>query len=176
MSQPEQTIQIASRSVEQTVAIANAVGQTAKPGDLIGLIGELGAGKTQFVRGLAQGLGIEPRKVSSPTFVFLQEYLVKEDDPDTLVLAHIDAYRLTSHSDLPSIGWEGHGEELRTGAVLAVEWADRIPDAMGPDWLRVNLEHADAGRIITLSPNGDWQDRMPTLEHHLDQLTPKDKV
>ena len=59
MSQADQTFQIVSESVEQTVAIASAVGKCAQAGDLIGLIGELGAGKTQFVRGLAQGLGID---------------------------------------------------------------------------------------------------------------------
>ncbi len=176
MSQADQTIQIVSESVEQTVAIASAVGKCAQAGDLIGLIGELGAGKTQFVRGLAQGLGIEPRRVSSPTFVFLQEYPADEDDSDALVLAHIDAYRLAGEDDLGSIGWEGYGEELRAGAVLAVEWADRIPEAMGPDWLRVQLTHTDAGRIITLTPNGNWQARMPELQRHLDLFAAGDKV
>lgn len=176
MSQTDSTIKLVSHSVEQTVAIAAAVGQVAKAGDLIGLIGELGAGKTQFVRGLAEGLGITPRKVSSPTFVFLQEYLADEEAPDALVLAHIDAYRLAGEDDLQSIGWEGHAEELRSGAVLAVEWADRICDAMGADWLQVSLEHADDSRVITLSPQGSWLDRMPGLQCHLDQLTPKNKA
>jgi len=176
MSQSESSIQLVSHSVQQTVAIASTVGGFTRAGDLIGLIGELGAGKTQFVRGLAQGMGIASRKVSSPTFVFLQEYYADEDDPDTRVLAHIDAYRLEGGADLPSIGWEGHGEELRDGAVLAVEWADRISDAMGSDWLKVSLEHADAGRIITLSPQGQWHDRMADLQQHLDQLAEQDKV
>ena len=158
------------------MAIAAAVGRSSQAGDLVGLIGELGAGKTQFVRGLAVGMGIAPRKVSSPTFVFLQEYLVDEDDPGALVLAHIDAYRLAGPDDLQSIGWDGDGQALRDGAVLAVEWADRIRDAVGPDWLEVTLEHADAGRIITLSPNGTWRDRMALIRRHLDQLAPPKEV
>ncbi len=176
MNQPDQTIRLDSQSVQQTVDIAAAVGRSAKTGDLIGLVGELGAGKTQFVRGLAQGLGIEPRKVSSPTFVFLHEYMAGENDRDALVLAHIDAYRLAGEGDLASIGWEGHGEELRTGAVLAVEWADRIHDAMGSHWLKVLLEHTDTGRVITLTPHGNWRDRMTTLRARLDPLVPQDKV
>jgi tRNA threonylcarbamoyladenosine biosynthesis protein TsaE len=171
MSIEDSTIQLASNSVEQTMAIAEAVAKAAKSGDMIGLVGELGAGKTQFVRGLAVGLGISPRLVSSPTFVFLQEYPVDEGDPVSLVLTHIDAYRLAGADDLQSIGWDGDGQELRHGAVLAVEWADRIEDALGADWLKVALEHTDAGRIITLWPHGVWRDRMHVLRQDLEHLT-----
>jgi len=166
------TIQCESRSVEQTMAIGAVVAKAAKSSDLIGLVGELGAGKTQFVRGMAQGLDIPPRRVSSPTFVFLQEYRVDEDDEGSLVLAHVDAYRLSGLDDLSSIGWEGDGRELRRGAVLAVEWADRIEDALGADWLKVTLEHTDTGRAITLSPYGDWRDRMQALHRDLKNLIP----
>ncbi len=172
MNSDNSIIQLVSYSVEQTMAIAETVAKAATPGDLVGLIGELGAGKTQFVRGMAVGLGISPRRVSSPTFVFLQEYSVNQDDPTALVLAHIDAYRLAGKDDLQSIGWEGDGQELRNGAVLAVEWADRIEDSLGVDWLKVTLDHADASRIITLSPLGNWRDRMTNLRRNLDQLAP----
>jgi len=170
MTDNDMTIRVTSHSVEQTMAIAANVARAARPGDLIGLVGELGAGKTQFVRGLAVGLRISPRHVSSPTFVFLQEYPVDEDDPATLVLTHIDAYRLKGPDDLATIGWEGEGRELRRGALLAVEWADRIEDELGGDWLKVTLEHADTGRAITLSPRGLWRDRMPGLSLELDNL------
>ncbi len=176
MSGNHSIIQLKSHSVEQTMAIAAAVAKVAQPGDLVGLIGELGAGKTQFVRGMAVGLGIAPSRVSSPTFVFLQEYQVDEDDPDSLVLAHIDAYRLAGWDDLQSIGWDGDGQELRRGSVLAVEWADRIEDALGTDRLMITLEHADAGRIITLSPHGAWLDRMPALRRDLDTLPEHEEV
>jgi tRNA threonylcarbamoyladenosine biosynthesis protein TsaE len=176
MTGNEAPIQLMSNSVQQTMAIAAAVGRSSQAGDLVGLIGELGAGKTQFVRGLATGLDISPRKVSSPTFVFLQEYQADEDDPDTIVLAHIDAYRLAGPDDLQSIGWDGQGQELRNGAVLAVEWADRIQNSLGPDWLRVSLQHADTGRIITLSPQGNWRDKMPLLHQQLKHLAPPKEV
>ena len=65
---------IQTTSVEQTVQLGEAIGKCCKPGDIIALQGELGAGKTQLVRGLAQGMGLNPRQVSSPTFVMVQEY------------------------------------------------------------------------------------------------------
>lgn len=163
---PDQTLY--SPSVEQTMAIGAAVAQALRPGDLVGLIGELGAGKTQFVRGLARGMGVDPSRVSSPTFVFLQEYPPQEGDG--AVLAHVDAYRLTGPQDLPSIGWEGRGEELRDGAVLVVEWADRILGAMGDDWLGVRIAHHGDGRNLTLTAHGQWADRMPAVHKHLTSI------
>jgi len=165
------TIKCVSHSVEQTMAIGAAVAKSACSTDLIGLVGELGAGKTQFVRGMAQGLDISPRLVSSPTFVFLQEYQADQDDERSLVLTHIDAYRLSGPGDLSSIGWEDDGYELRQGAVLAVEWADRIRHALGEDWLEVTLEHTDDGRAVTLSPHGAWGDKIETLRSSLESLT-----
>jgi len=176
MSGAEATSQLISHSIEHTMAIAAAVARSARPGDLIGLVGELGAGKTQFVRGLAVGLGISPRRVSSPTFVFLQEYPVDEGNPDALVLTHIDAYRLADPNGLQTIGWDGDGRELRRGAVLAVEWADRIEDALGADWLKVTLQHTDNGRTLTFSPHGTWRDRMTLVRRHLDELAPHKEV
>src|SRR5690606_14193324 len=96
-----------SRSASDTTSIGAAIGRLAKQGDIIALQGELGAGKTQFVRGLAMGMGIDPRSVSSPTFVFVQEY--EPEDPEALVLVHIDAYRLQGPSDLAGIGWGDAG-------------------------------------------------------------------
>ena len=162
-----ETLELTSPTLERTLTVAAAVAQQARPGDLIGLIGELGAGKTQFVRGLAAGLGIDPDQVSSPTFVLMQEY----DPPpktgpeafDVPVLVHIDAYRLQSAEELATIGWHGSGEELRHGAVVAVEWADRVGEATGADWLEIRLEHADEGRRLTLQPHGDWVARMRVL-------------
>ncbi len=163
-----------SERVEDTVAIGAAVARVAKAGDLIGLIGDLGAGKTQFVRGLAEGMGIPARQVSSPTFVFLQEYEpadMKHDGQGSqngeLVLAHVDAYRLSGPDELSSIGWEGQGQDLREGAVLAVEWADRILPVFGDDWLEARIVHGDETRDITLTGHGRWQERMTALRDML---------
>lgn len=169
------TIEYLSDSVEATMAVGRAIANSFRPGDLVGLIGDLGAGKTQMVRGMAGGLHIRPNRVSSPTFVFLHEYPPDEESPEnghagSPVLAHVDAYRLSGTDDLASIGWDGDGQELRRGAVLVVEWADRIADALGDDWLEVRLQHSDTGRRITLSPHGLWHARMAALRTEMDQL------
>lgn len=159
----EPTTVLDSPTPERTRAIAVAVARLAKPGDLIGLVGELGAGKTHFVRGLAEGLGIDPDHVSSPTFVLMQEYEPGESTAGS-VLVHVDAYRLRDPAELATLGWGDVGEALRENAVVAVEWADHVRDAMGADWLEIALEHADAGRRLTLTPHGDWAARIEMLE------------
>lgn len=162
LSEPVQTLTLTSSTLDCTLAIAAAVAKQARAGDLIGLIGELGAGKTQFVRGFAEGMGIDPDHVSSPTFVLMQEY--EAVDSQAPVLVHIDAYRLHTANELASLGWDDGGAELRQGAVVAVEWADRLGEqAMGADWLEIKLEHAAEGRRLTFQPHGDWAARMKAL-------------
>ena len=168
MSQSVITIQ--ASTTEQTVALGEAIGGVCAAGDIIALQGELGAGKTQLVRGLARGLGLNPRQVSSPTFVMVQEYEPADGDGDTPVLVHIDAYRIQSADELESIGWSGNGEELRDGAVVAIEWAKLIRPALGDDLLWIEIEHAPDGRRITLSAEGLWQDKMPLLRRCFDGL------
>ena len=161
-------VQLQSHSASDTAAIGSAVARLAQQGDIIALQGELGAGKTQFVRGLATGMGIDPRSVSSPTFVFVQEY--EPDDPEALVLVHIDAYRLQGPGDLAGIGWGDAGEDLRHQAVVAIEWADLITPALGDDWLDVRIAHAQKGRDITIEPHGKWMQRMDTLVRECAEL------
>ncbi|MEM9021267.1 MAG: tRNA (adenosine(37)-N6)-threonylcarbamoyltransferase complex ATPase subunit type 1 TsaE [Planctomycetota bacterium] len=181
MTQPDADFMLHSGSAEKTVAVGRVVARCCEVGDIIGLDGELGAGKTQFVRGLAEGLGLDPRQVSSPTFVMVQEYepasldhAVAEEspsrpspDPVAPVLVHIDAYRLKNADDLASIGWHDDGGELREGAVVAVEWASLIETMLGPDLLRVQIEHAPEGRRISLSAKGKWRARMEVLREAL---------
>ncbi len=106
---------------------------------MIGLIGPLGAGKTVFVKGLASGLGVAPRLVSSPTFVIAQQYPLLEGPR---VLHHLDFYRLESERELDTVGFD---DMLARGAVLAVEWADRFPAALGPERLEIELEGPGIG-------------------------------
>ena len=98
------------------------------------LVGPLGSGKTVFVKGLAEGLGVEPRAVSSPTFVIAQQYAVPRG-PDALY--HVDLYRLERAEELESIGFY---DMLAPGGVIAVEWADRFPGVLGPDTLSIEFE------------------------------------
>ena len=175
---------IDTRDTEETVTVGKAVGQCCMRGDIIALEGELGAGKTQFVRGLAEGMGLDARQVNSPTFVLVQEYEPAEKAaengvrPHTLVLVHIDAYRIKSEDDLVSIGWHGEGDELREDAVVAVEWASLIEPALGSDLLWVTITHEQDGRSIALAPRGTWQDKIQVLMQSLQAngLTPTQRA
>jgi tRNA threonylcarbamoyladenosine biosynthesis protein TsaE len=167
-----------SGSAEQTAAIGSVVGLLTRAGDLIALNGELGAGKTQFVRGLAQGMGIDPAVVASPTFVLVHEYTRPNIDDERPVLVHIDAYRVTSLADLESIGWDLGGDadprnsEIRRGAVVVIEWAQRLEGSLGPDMLEVTLEHdGETRRRVSIRPYGKWIARMGTLRQTLDKMT-----
>ncbi len=137
-----------STSEQQTLDLAAALAQRLIPGDIIGLEGPLGSGKTCFVRGLARGLGIDPAQVSSPTFVIVHEYEAR--------LYHLDAYRLQGGTpeELESIGWtelllaaarrdgESGGAAKAGGAVIAIEWPSRIGLAL-PDKVRQSTDDAD---------------------------------
>lgn len=112
-----------SRSEEETVAAGRELGRGLRGGEVVLLCGDLGAGKTAFVRGLAGGLGIDPADVSSPTFTLVQEYRGR------LRLQHADLYRLNA-MEVDDLGLE---DLLEPGSVLAVEWGDRWstpPDAI----------------------------------------------
>ena len=125
---------------QETFALAAELAGTLAPGTFVLLYGDLGAGKTAFVRGLAAGLGANPDDVSSPTFVIMQHY--KGRTP----LTHVDLYRLESAAAVDDLGLE----ELVGGGVLAIEWAERLPRV--PDG-RVEVHIEDAGgndRRITI--------------------------
>jgi tRNA threonylcarbamoyladenosine biosynthesis protein TsaE len=119
-------------------------------GAVIALIGELGAGKTLFVKGLAEGLGIEPERVTSPTYVIASEYPVQGGRK----LAHVDLYRIKSADELEGTGF---ADLLGPGVILAIEWGDRFPEALPADRLEVTLEHVedDEGvRILSAAAHG----------------------
>ena len=157
-----QQITIETGTTDQTISVGRAIGLQCRAGYVIALQGELGAGKTQLVRGIAQGMGLNPRRVSSPTFVMVQEY-EPAPEADTPVLVHIDAYRISTPDELETIGWAGHGEELRDNAVVAIEWARLIRPALGEDLLWVDIEHKPGGRRILLSAQGGWGTKMQSL-------------
>lgn len=106
-----------SRSEQETATVARTLAEELRAGDILLLSGNLGAGKTAFVRGLAEGLGIDPREVSSPTFTLVHEYR-----GGRLTLYHVDLYRL-DRAATDDLGLEELG--VRDG-VLAIEWPDRL--------------------------------------------------
>jgi tRNA threonylcarbamoyladenosine biosynthesis protein TsaE len=109
------------------------------------LDGELGAGKTCFVRGLCEGLGGNPRDVSSPTFAIMQEY----DIANNKRLVHIDAYRLSGEEELESIGWDELLDDNE--AIIAIEWPLRIKNAVPKNATTIIIEHvSETSRQITI--------------------------
>ena len=132
-----------SNSPAETEALGAALAERLKPGTVVAFSGDLGAGKTAFVRGMAQGLGISQR-VTSPTFTIVNEY----EGPTPLF--HFDMYRLNGSEDLFDIGWEDY---LSRGGVCAVEWSEQVADALPEGTVYVTLtrhpEH-DGWRSITV--------------------------
>jgi tRNA threonylcarbamoyladenosine biosynthesis protein TsaE len=139
-------MQVTTRSREDTEALGERIGRAARAGDVIALWGELGAGKTTLVRGIARGLGIDPREVTSPTFI-----IVHEHEGGRLPLFHVDMYRV-SPAETGSIGWE---EALASAGVTAIEWPDRVERTLPADRIDVRIEHAGGSeRRIRIAPVG----------------------
>ena len=122
---------ISTGSPEQTREIGRAIGEQSQAGDILLLTGELGAGKTCFIQGLAKGLGV-PGYVRSPTFVLTHQYSGR------LTLFHLDLYRIDGPLEAWSLGLE---EQLFGGGVCAVEWADRAPELFPDSCLWVHLDY-----------------------------------
>ena len=130
-----------TNSDKETEAIGEAFGRSVKDGTVVAMYGDLGAGKTAFVRGMARGMGIDER-VSSPTFTIVNEYLGDR------TLIHFDMYRLGSADELFDIGWEDY---LARGAVCAVEWSENVEEAFYGDEIRLTIEKtSDTSRKITI--------------------------
>lgn len=158
-------VELRSVSVDQTAVMGRAVAGLVERGDVILLYGELGAGKTVFVRGLAAGLGVEEGAVSSPTFVLVQEY---DGGDDGVRLLHADLYRLETVADLESMGWDS---DMFDEAVVVVEWAQRLGDDLPSDRLEVRLEHeGEASRRVSMTGHGRWADKMGTLRRALTEV------
>jgi len=136
---------ITTGSEEQTSAAGERFASRLKPGDVVLLYGDLGAGKTAFVRGLAKGLGASPDDVSSPTFTLIQEY------SGPVSLQHVDLYRLKP-SEIEGLGLD----ELTDGtAVVAIEWAERWNSPPRDSWtVRLQHEGEDRRRIVIEEPAG----------------------
>ncbi len=128
---------------EETRAVARRLATGLRRGDVLALSGPLGAGKTCFVRGLAEGLGYAPREVSGPTFILCRE-LRPAPGSTAPRLLHLDGYRLAGAEELETIGWD---EMLDAGdAVIAVEWPERFGDQLPAHHVAVDLAHVDENR------------------------------
>ncbi|MEA5142453.1 MAG: tRNA (adenosine(37)-N6)-threonylcarbamoyltransferase complex ATPase subunit type 1 TsaE [Oscillibacter sp.] len=133
-----------SHTTAETESIGASLGQRLLPGSVLAYRGDLGMGKTAFTRGLAKGLGFTGR-VTSPTFTIVNEY------EGRIPLFHFDMYRLGSSEELFDIGWEDY---LSRGGVCAVEWSERVTDALPPDtvWVEIRRHPEEEGwRVITIT-------------------------
>lgn len=133
-----------SQSEEQTLGFAQALAPLLRSGDVLALEGELGAGKTVFVRGVARGLGIS-QPVRSPGFLIISPLKGR------LELFHVDAYRLSHPNELLEVGFQ---EILEADGVVAIEWADKVAPLLPPRRLQVRLKHLDPGREIQIKDLG----------------------
>ncbi len=130
------TLSVRTQSVEETVALGQVLGELLAPGDVVALVGPLGAGKTYFTKGIALGLGVAGSPpVVSPSFVLVREHLGR------CRLRHVDAYRLRHPRELIELGAE---ELFDEAGVTVVEWADRFPEGTVPVTLEVRLSHVGA--------------------------------
>lgn len=139
------SITIDTHSADQTRALGQQIGQATQPGDLLLLVGELGAGKTCLTQGIARGMGIDSY-VRSPTFVLATEHSGR------LMLYHIDLYRLDRIDEIQDIGID---EYVESEGVCVVEWADKAIAVFPKEHLSIELEHTgEDSRTLTLTAHG----------------------
>jgi len=161
MSSSKRTLRLEAHKLEETTRLGQALGTLLFPGAVVALVGPLGAGKTWFTRGVAQGLGLAtPEQVTSPTFVLLQEYAAR------LPIYHFDVYRLKQLSEFEDLGAL---EYLAGDGVCLLEWADRVAPLLPAEYLRVEFELTGAqSRALVFTALGERYDR---LVEQLEQIT-----
>lgn len=142
------TIVRASRSASATLALGRSLGQNLADAAFVALCGPLGAGKTQFAKGVALGLGVDsPDAIVSPTFVLVREVVGRRR------LVHADVYRLATAREAELLGLD---EQRERGAIVVVEWADRFPDLWPDDAIWITFEHAGGDdRTIRIQTGDD---------------------
>ncbi len=133
-----------TNNASETIRIGKKIGSLLLPGDTVALVGELGAGKTQFIKGLAEGVGVgKPAYVTSPSFTLINEYVGK------VRFYHIDLFRLKSEKEAEELGVE---EYFQGGGITAIEWADKIPSLLPREilWISVGYtgEHTRSFEIV----------------------------
>ena len=135
--------EIITKSPEETFSVGEELGKTCRGGEVILLLGNLGAGKTCLTQGIAKGLGVKG-KVTSPTFNIMKIYKIKIG-----VLCHIDAYRLNSGKDLEKIGVDDYLE--KKDSVVVIEWAERVESIWPENVIKIEISNIPKGRKIKIS-------------------------
>ena len=134
-----ETLEIISNSPDETIQLGRRIGAALKGGEVIGLIGPLGSGKTHLIKGIAAGTGAtDASRVSSPTFVIVNEYLSSGAGLDVY---HIDAYRIRSIAEFEMLGFD---ELCGPDSVVVIEWADKVAQSLQDiDPIQIELSHID---------------------------------
>jgi tRNA threonylcarbamoyladenosine biosynthesis protein TsaE len=128
-----QKVVLQTKSTLKTIQIGKNIGSLLLPGDVVALVGELGTGKTQFIKGLAAGVGIgKPHYISSPSFTLINEYSGR------VPFYHIDLFRLNSEREAEELGLE---EYFQSGGITAIEWADKIPSLLPKEILWIHVQY-----------------------------------
>ncbi len=127
-------LHITSHNESETIALAKKLAPLFRPGDLVVLKGELGAGKTAFVRGLAEALGLDREAVNSPSFTIVNEY------PGERPMYHLDLYRINDPTELDEIGWD---EYLQRPGLIVVEWGDKAGDYLPSRYYMISFRIID---------------------------------
>jgi tRNA threonylcarbamoyladenosine biosynthesis protein TsaE len=138
-------IEAVTNNANETISLGRRIGSLLKPGDVLAISGELGAGKTTFINGVAAGLGISDF-VSSPSFVIIKEHF------GNIPLYHIDLYRLEEGMDIELLGI---GEYFGKGGVVAIEWAEKMGDLLPDNYIEIEFVPIDENkRKITIDDRG----------------------
>lgn len=147
---------VRTRSPEETQDLGEQIGRLALPGEVLLLLGDLGTGKTTFVKGMARGLGVTG-DVRSPTFILMHEY------EGRYPMLHVDLYRCSSHTEVVELGLEQLMEAPR---VVAVEWGEKAFPLVSDDYLEIEFawdETSEDDRTLQFRPYGRWRERMREL-------------
>ena len=139
---------ILSKSTSETIRIGKSIGSRLLPGDVVALVGELGAGKTQFIKGLAAGVGIgNPTYISSPSFTLINEY------PGEIPFYHIDLFRLEREKEAEELGLEDY---FQGGGITAIEWADKIISLLPKEMLFIHIAYTGKNtRSLEITGKGE---------------------
>jgi tRNA threonylcarbamoyladenosine biosynthesis protein TsaE len=145
------SLRLSISSAADMQRLAFRLGQVLTIGDVVALTGPLGAGKTTFVQGLAEGMEVpSDRHVASPTFALVNQH------PGRIPLVHVDFYRIKDPAELPELGIE----EAYDQAATAIEWAERFPDWLPADALHVRISIDGSGRVLEARGDGQRGQRM----------------
>jgi tRNA threonylcarbamoyladenosine biosynthesis protein TsaE len=148
---------IQSKSASETVRLGKSIGSRLLPGDVVALVGELGAGKTQFIKGLAAGAGIRNSTyISSPSFTLINEY------PGRITFYHIDLFRLSKEKEAEDLGLEDY---IHGRGITAIEWADKIPSLLPKELLLIRIAYMEKNirSLEILGKGGRYEDLVKEL-------------